>query len=74
MEQQTIESMWTQAMERFKELTGQSLGSAPGDLRKKIEARAAEKDKKASRDTGLKILACVKLLGGVIAQGASTVS
>ncbi|KAK4165325.1 hypothetical protein QBC43DRAFT_315721 [Cladorrhinum sp. PSN259] len=73
MEKQTIENMWAEAETLFKQLTGQSLGSSPGDLRKRIEARSSDKDNAEAKDTGLKILACVKLLGGVVAQAASTV-
>lgn len=85
MDKKTLDDMWKDARERFRSLTGQNLELSPPktleDIRKQIESQqsdsstAKEKDsKKRSKEISLNALSCIKLLGGVAAQGASMVS
>jgi hypothetical protein len=84
MSSQSLNDMWAEAGTRFSNLTGQNLplgrSTSPDDLRKAFEARIEEEKAKGNRpeltkakDAGLNILSCIKLLGGVAAQGASMV-
>lgn len=83
MSSQRLEDMWKEAQTRFRDLTGKDLllprSTSPDDLRKALEARVEEQKGKTSpelakvKDAGLNILSCIKLLGGVVAQGAAMV-
>ncbi|KAF5646220.1 Nacht and tpr domain protein [Fusarium sp. NRRL 52700] len=80
----TMEKLWDNAAERFLARTGKCLDRKPpmtiDDVRKQIESRAdptpgidAANTLKDKKDIGLNILECLKLLGGIAAQGASVV-
>lgn len=78
-----MEDMWKEARARFRDLTGKDLqltrSTSPDDLRKAFETHIEEQKGKTSpelakvKDAGLNILSCIKLLGGVAAQGAAMV-
>ncbi|EXA35873.1 hypothetical protein FOVG_12995 [Fusarium oxysporum f. sp. pisi HDV247] len=80
----TMEQLWDEAAERFLVRTGKGLNRKPpmtiDDVRKQIESRTdpatyidAANTPKHKKDIGLNILECLKLLGGIAAQGASVV-
>ncbi|RKK88311.1 hypothetical protein BFJ69_g167 [Fusarium oxysporum] len=80
----TMEQLWDEAAERFLARTGKGLNRKPpmtiDDVRKQIESRTdpttdidAANTLKHKKDIGLNILECLKLLGGIAAQGASVV-
>ncbi|KAG5763416.1 hypothetical protein H9Q72_008480 [Fusarium xylarioides] len=80
----TMQKLWDEAAERFLARTGKGLNRKPpmtiDDVRKQIESRAdpttdidAANTLKHKKDIGLNILECLKLLGGIAAQGASVV-
>ncbi|KAH8592092.1 hypothetical protein B0O99DRAFT_689874 [Bisporella sp. PMI_857] len=84
MEKQSLDDMWSDAMERFRDLTTKNLKLSPprtlDDIRKQIESEQADslnskaKDsKKRAKEIGMNALTCIKLLGGIAAQGASMV-
>ncbi|KAI1023732.1 hypothetical protein LB504_005215 [Fusarium proliferatum] len=79
-----MEQLWDEAAKRFLARTGKALNRKPpmtiDDVRKQIESRTdqttdtdASNTLKHKKDIGLNILECLKLLGGVAAQGASVV-
>jgi hypothetical protein len=81
----TMEQLWDEAAERFLARTGKGLNRKPpmtiDDVRKQIESRTdpttdidAANTLKHKKDIGLNILECLKLLGGIAAQGASVVT
>jgi hypothetical protein len=85
MDKKTLDDMWKDARERFRSLTEQNLELSPPktleDIRKQIESQQSdssmpkEKDcKKRAKKISLNALSCIRLLGGVAAQGASMVS
>ncbi|KAL5586192.1 hypothetical protein FOBRF1_016062 [Fusarium oxysporum] len=80
----TMEQLWDEAAERFLARTGKGLNRKPpmtiDDVRKQIESRTdpttgidTANALKHKKDIGLNILDCLKLLGGIAAQGASVV-
>ncbi|EWG48923.1 hypothetical protein FVEG_08568 [Fusarium verticillioides 7600] len=80
----TMQQLWDEAAERFLARTGKGLNRKPpmtiDDVRKQIESRDdpntnsdAASTLKHKKDIGLNILECLKLLGGIAAQGASVV-
>ncbi|KAF5237869.1 hypothetical protein FANTH_10583 [Fusarium anthophilum] len=80
----SMEQLWDEAAERFLARTGKGLDRKPpmtiDDVRKQIESRTdptadidAANTLKRKKDIGLNILECLKLLGGIAAQGASVV-
>ena len=85
MEKQSLDIMWEEAMERFRILTKQSLHVSPPrtleDVRKQIELYQSDSSddqqsrggKERAKRMSLNALSCIKLLGGVAAQGASMV-
>jgi hypothetical protein len=83
-EPNNIESMWKEVRGRFLARTQNSLGFEPpksiDDVREMIEhqydpSSPADSDEshRRAKDVGLTILSCLKLLGGVAAQGAGLV-
>ncbi|KAI7768372.1 hypothetical protein LZL87_012456 [Fusarium oxysporum] len=79
-----MEQLWDEVAERFLARTGKGLNRKPSmtidDVRKQIESRTdpttdidAANTLKHKKDIGLNILECLKLLGGIAAQGASVV-
>ncbi|KAL7919138.1 hypothetical protein ACQKWADRAFT_329980 [Trichoderma austrokoningii] len=73
MAEPSIQNMWEEVRERFLARTQNSLGFKPpktiDDIREMIEHRYDP----SSLEIGLNILSCLKLLGGVAAQGAEMV-
>jgi hypothetical protein len=82
----TMKEMWKDVEVRFKNLTGKQLNSKPmktlNDVIAKIEkchhpGHASSSDKASgvskAKDYGRNILHCLKLLGGVAAQGLEKV-
>lgn len=80
-----MQQLWDEAAERFLARTGKSLNRKPpmtmDDVRKQMESRDdpntesdAASTLKHKKDVGLNILECLKLLGGITAQGASVVT
>jgi hypothetical protein len=84
MEKQSLPDLWTAAQKRFRDKTGKVLEFSPPktleDVCKQIESQQADfstKDKglkEKAEDATMNALNCLKLLGGVAAQGASMVS
>jgi len=84
MAEQSLKELWEAAEARFRLTTGKSLKLSPPktleDVRKEFEFQQAgdvgKEDGKgrAAKDFGLVTLQCLKLLGGVAAQGAAIVS
>jgi hypothetical protein len=81
----SIQSMWEEARGRFLARTQNSLDFKPpksiDDIREMIERRydpssPADSDgsHERAKQIGLNILSCLKLLGGVAAQGAELVN
>ena len=85
MEKQPLDNLWKEAMDRFQVLTQKSIKMSPpktlDDIRKQIESDQVESSdnrqqsdgKKRAKEISLNALTCIKLLGGVAAQGASMV-
>ncbi|KAE9369344.1 hypothetical protein N431DRAFT_380216 [Stipitochalara longipes BDJ] len=83
MAEQTLKELWDEAEARFKLTTGKSLKLSPPktleDVRKEFEAQQigdiGKEDAKGhvAKDFSLIALQCLKLLGGVAAQGAALV-
>lgn len=79
----SMEEMWQDATVRFNERTGININVKPpktlNDCIKELEATRApiesdgKKDAEKLEDYGINILRCLKLLGGVAAQGAEMV-
>lgn len=80
-----MEELWDEAAKRFLARTGKGLNRKPpmtiDGVRKQIESRTdqttdtdALNTLKHRKDIGLNILECLKLLGGIAAQGASVVT
>jgi hypothetical protein len=84
MAEQTLPELWKEAEARFHRITGKPLKLSPPktleDVRKEIESQQTEdivkEDAKtrATKDFSMVALQCLKLLGGVAAQGAALVS
>lgn len=85
MAELSIRSMWDEAGKRFQARTQKSLDLKPpksiDDIREMIERRYdpsapedSEKNHERAKQIGLTILSCLKLLGGVAAQGAELVN
>jgi hypothetical protein len=84
MEKQSLPDLWEAAQKRFLDNTGKVLEFSPPktleDVRKQIESQQADfstKDKdfkEKAKDASLNALYCLKLLGGVAANGAGIVS
>lgn len=85
MAEPSIQGMWEEANRRFLARTQNSLDFKPpktiDDIREMIEHRydpssSADPDgnHKRAKEVGLTILSCLKLLGGVAAQGAELVT
>jgi hypothetical protein len=85
--EQNLKEMWKKLEERFKAKTGRDLKPKSTktleEIKKKLELQESQippdepekKDaKRRAKDAGLDILYCLKLLGGLAAQGASIVS
>jgi hypothetical protein len=82
-ERPTMDQLWETAQKRFRERTGQKLQVSPpktlDDVRKEIESLSGDdgfKDnerKERFKESCMGALYCIKLLGGVAAQGASIV-
>jgi hypothetical protein len=83
MAEQSLPDLWKEAEARFQLRTGKLLKLSPAktleDVRKEIEAQQTEvigkkgNDKTGAKDYSLTALQCLKLLGGVAAQGAAVV-
>jgi hypothetical protein len=83
MESLHLPQLWEVAGKRFLEQTGTPLEVNPpktiDDITKQIEEQQANFDpkdkefKEKAKDATLNVLNCLKLVGGVAAQGASTV-
>jgi hypothetical protein len=84
MEKESLDDIWKDAARRFNALTNQDIKRSPArsleDIRKQVDGQQPdssgqkEKDgKKHAKDMVLNVLSCIKLLGGVAAQGASMV-
>ncbi|KAI1214432.1 uncharacterized protein F4807DRAFT_128353 [Annulohypoxylon truncatum] len=79
----SMEEMWRDATVRFSERTGININIKPpktlNDCIKELEASRTpaesngNKDTKKLEDYGINVLRCLKLLGGVAAQGAEMV-
>ena len=86
VEKQTLQQMWTEAMAQFEQHTGTVLNVRPPktleDITKQIDIQQTsyaydsnEQDLKTrAKSASMNVLYCLKLLGGVAAQGASMVS
>lgn len=83
-EKPTMDELWAKAQQRFQDRTGKELQISPpktlDKVREDIEDLAAKKDvfvgeerKRRFKDNAMGTLYCLKLLGGVAAQGASMV-
>jgi hypothetical protein len=77
----SVKEIWEKTIVRFYERTGQKLdGVSRGsdDLRRLLEAHyAAQADDESvlkAKAVGLQMIHCIQLLGGIVSQGASTVS
>ena len=80
----SLEQIWNDAAKRFASRTSRNLKLKPpktlDDVRIEIEKQNAEipdnlpDTKQKVKEAGMSILYCLKLLGGVAAQGASVVS
>ncbi|KAF4341851.1 Nacht and tpr domain protein [Fusarium beomiforme] len=84
MKDMTMEQLWDEAARRFEDRTRQGLHPKPpitlDDVRQQIESRpesATDVDDVSSikhkKEIGLNILECLRVLGGIAAQGASVV-
>jgi hypothetical protein len=83
MAEQTLPELWKEAEIRFQRITGKPLKLSPPktleDVRKEFESQQTEgvmkEDGKtrATKDFSMTALQCLKLLGGVAAQGAALV-
>ena len=83
MAEQSLPELWKEAEARFQRRTGKALRLSPAktleDVRKEIESQQAEdpwkkeEAKKTAKDFSMTALQCLKLLGGVAAQGAAIV-
>lgn len=83
MAEQTLPELWKEAETRFQRITGKPLKLTPPktleDMRKEIESQqtedVAKEDGKTrvAKDFSMTALQCLKLLGGVAAQGAALV-
>ena len=84
MAEPSLKELWEEAEVRFKLTTGKALRLSPAktleDVRREFEVQqigdaGKEAGKgRAAKDFGLVALQCLKLLGGVAAQGAAIVS
>lgn len=84
MEKMSLKDIWDDAEDRFQKLTGKVLRVNPpktlDSVRKEIEALQARMPsddtdlKTRAKETCMNVLNCIKLLGGVAAQGAAIVS
>ena len=81
----SMEDMWRDATARFSERTGMNVNRRPprtlDDCVKEINKSQSNKEsshaptrKEKAADYGINILRCLKLLGGVAAQGSEMVS
>ena len=76
-------NVWEEAQQRFMERAGNKLNFSPpvtlNDIKRQIESSPEEHDSKRAKDKQqfktvcFDVLSCLKLLGGVAAQGASIV-
>lgn len=81
MDKQSLEQMWKDAQDRFRELTEENLKLTPprtlDDVRKQIESDSTgpkeKESKRRAKDMSLNALSCIKLLGGVAAQAGAMV-
>lgn len=84
MEKPSLDDIWKDAIQRFNSLTNQDIKISPpkslDDIKKQVDSQQSdssdqkEKDgKRRTKDILLNVLQCIKLLGGVAAQGASMV-
>lgn len=83
MAEPTLPDLWKEAEARFQRITGKSLKLSPPktleDVRKEIEAQQTEDattqdfKSRVAKDFSMTALQCLKLLGGVAAQGAALV-
>ena len=83
IEKATLQQMWSEATKEFEERTSRVLNIHPPktleDVRKQIESQQAQYDSderglaRQAKDASMNVLYCLKLLGGVAAQGASMV-
>ena len=77
----SVKEIWKNAIFRFQERTGYTLGSSvsksPEDLRKALDLhygqQAGDERTAKAKDMGLKIISCIQLLGGMAADGVSGV-
>ena len=83
MEKATLQQMWTEAMTVFERRTSQTLNLRPpktlDDVRRQIESQPVQYApdnqswSRTAKNASMNVLYCLKLLGGVAAQGASMV-
>jgi len=84
LKKSAMDELWEAAQKRFLERTGQKLQISPpktlDEVRKDIESLSMKGDlskdderKRRFKDNAMGVLNCLKLLGGVAAQGASMV-
>lgn len=77
----SVQEIWKDAILRFQERTGYALGSSisksPDDLRRALDLHCEQQVGSAkaakAKDMGLKIISCIQLLGGMAADGVSSV-
>jgi hypothetical protein len=85
MAEQSLPDLWKEAEARFQSRTGKPLRRSPAktleDVRKEIESQQMEGTKVEKEDAktrakeaSMNALQCLKLLGGIAAQGASMVT
>lgn len=88
MAEQSLPDLWKEAEARFQSRTGKPLRRSPAktleDVRKEIESQQVESAKvlpvekedakTRAKAASMNALQCLKLLGGIAAQGASMVS
>lgn len=83
IERPSLQDMWTEAEEHFLSLTGKNLSVSPPktleDVRREMESQQAQYDAgdkdlvRNAKNVSMNVLYCLRLLGGVAAEGASMV-
>lgn len=77
----SVTEIWEKTIIRFQGRTGRRLdgvSKGPDDLRRALDAHYAaqteDEDVSKAKAMGFKMIHCIQLLGGIVADGASVVS